>query len=46
MTVMKRDNASKQAGADEQMMIDDRQPEAKERESALSEPVSALHAGG
>lgn len=37
MTVMKRDNASKQTEADEQMMIDDRHREIRERETALFE---------
>lgn len=34
---MKRDNASKQTEADEQMMIDDRHREIRERETALFE---------
>lgn len=42
---MKRDNASKQTEADEQMMIDDRHREIRERETALFEVcVSAVYA--
>ncbi len=39
---MDRDKASKQTEADEQMMIDDRQRDTREKVPALSWPVSAL----